>query len=112
MLQEQIHGWTEAYTTFGREMAYPAEYVVRMFKGNYFHLNLKKEAKGYAGKSICDIGCGDGRHLMLFKSLGFHRIAGTEISSEIVNDLKMSLKDTNTAWDLRDKWFIGYCRKK
>lgn len=35
-----------------------------------------------------DIGCGDGRHLCLFHSLGFGRIAGTEISKETVEYVK------------------------
>ena len=99
MLQEQTQNWTKEYLK-DNEMFYPAEYVVRMFKGNYPRLNLKKEADGYMGKSICDIGFGDGRHLALFKSLGFDRIAGTEISQDVVDKVKKSLEHV-ASLDLR-----------
>ena len=42
-------------------MPYPAEYVIRIFKGSYPKLNFDK--KSYDGKKICDIGCGVGRNL-------------------------------------------------
>lgn len=99
MLQEQTQNWTKEYLE-ENEMFYPAEYVVRMFKGNYPRMNLKKEAGGYTGKSICDIGFGDGRHLALFKSLGFDRIAGTEISQDVVDKVRKNLEHI-TSLDLR-----------
>lgn len=63
-------------------------------------MNLKREAGGYTGKSICDIGFGDGRHLALFKSLGFDRIAGTEISQDVVDKIRKNLEHI-ALFDLR-----------
>lgn len=45
MLSEQIVNWTKAYAEEGG-MAYPAEYVIRMFKGNYPKLNLMELSGG------------------------------------------------------------------
>ena len=56
---------------------------------------------GYKGKSICDIGCGDGRHLSFFKALGFEQIAGTEISKEIVENISKRLTDMSVKADIR-----------
>ena len=97
MLKEQIQGWNKAYAD--NKMAYPAEYVIRMFKGNYPKLNLMRE--GYAGKSILDIGCGDGRHLSFFNTMGFERLAGTEISEETVSIAKNNLNEINIDADIR-----------
>lgn len=74
MLREQTDNWNKTYTE-NEQMAYPAEYVIRMFKGSYPRLNLKMISGGDEGKSILDIGCGDGRHLCFFNTLGFSRIA-------------------------------------
>ena len=97
MLKEQILGWNKAYAESG--MAYPAEYVIRMFKGNYPKLNLMRE--GYAGKSILDIGCGDGRHLSFFSTIGFTKLAGTEISEETVEIVKKNLNEISVEADIR-----------
>ena len=85
MLKEQTELWSKLYAE-NNTMAYPAEYVIRMFKGKFPRLSLRDE--GYEGKSILDIGCGDGRHLCFFKNMGFGKIAGTEISQDIVDSLK------------------------
>ncbi len=80
-------------------MAYPAEYVIRMFRGNYPRLNLCD--KGYEGKSILDIGCGDGRHLCFFDSIGFSKVCGTEISQEIVDTTKKRMDELGIDTDIR-----------
>src|SRR3989338_4018993 len=79
--------WTQAYKTW--ELAYPSEYVIRIFKGAYPHLNFGKE--NFSGRSICDVGCGDGRNLRFLKERGFE-IYGTEISEEIVEQAKANLE--------------------
>ncbi len=101
MLKEQTNNWNKAYAEDG-QMAYPAEYVIRMFKGSYPRLNLKEiSGGGYEGKSILDIGCGDGRHLCFFDTLGFGRIAGTEISKETVESALKNTKKYGINPDIR-----------
>lgn len=79
--------WNKAI--LGTEMAYPAEYVIRIFKGNYPRLNLPQGS--FKNKKICDVGCGDGRNLVLLKQCGFD-IYGTEITPEIVDRVKTNLQ--------------------
>ena len=100
MLKEQTINWNKTYAQANR-MAYPAEYVIRMFRGNYPRLNLSSVGGGYEGKSILDIGCGDGRHLSFFNTLGFNHIAGTEISKETVEIAKQNLSSLGINADVR-----------
>lgn len=98
MYNEQIKEWINIYKQ-DCDMAYPPEYVIRMFKGVYPKLNLQRN--GYSGKSILDIGCGDGRNIPLFKQLGFKYIAGTEISKDIVINTSDRLKNIGIEADIR-----------
>ena len=70
-------------------IAYPAEYVIRIFKGNYPKLQLSK--KSFSRKKICDISCGDGRNIVLLDECGFD-VYGTDITKEIVKHTKENLK--------------------
>jgi SAM-dependent methyltransferase len=79
--------WTTFFTQ--TEMAYPCEYVIRIFKGEYPRLNLKKDC--FLHKKICDVGCGDGRNLVLLKQVGFD-IYGVEITKEIVDKATNNLR--------------------
>lgn len=69
-------------------ISFPSEYVIRIFKGNYPNLNLTKN--NFHRKKICDIGCGDGRNIVLLHQCDFD-IFGTEISEELVNNTKTNL---------------------
>lgn len=102
MLNEQIKNWTKDYMACEKP-AYPCEYVIRMFKGVYPNLNLKKLGGDYTNKSILDIGCGDGRNLYLFKELGFSDIAGTEVSQELINRVNKYM----TALDFHPELRVG-----
>lgn len=77
--------WTQAFSR--HEMAYPAEYVIRIFRGNYPHLSMPKPKPG---QSILDVGCGDGRHLVFLNSLGLDA-HGVEISPNLVEQLRERL---------------------
>lgn len=78
--------WTKAFT--GARMAYPAEYVIRIFKGRYPNLSLPDEP--FEGKTLGDIGCGDGRNLAFLASCGF-AVSGMEITQEICDKTKANL---------------------
>lgn len=68
------------YTQRNPRHVYPVEFVVRAFLGNY--PRHKTNPASYSGKSILDLGFGDGRNMPLLHNLGM-RVFGVEISQEI-----------------------------
>ena len=92
-MRSQVESWNDVYKKEEdiNGVAFPSEYVIRMFKGSYPKLDFKAHEGGYKGKSILDIsGGGSGRDLIVFKQVGFEKIAATEISSEIVEQIKLN----------------------
>ena len=88
MPSDAANQWTQFYTeTSG--MMYPAEAVIRIFKGTYPNLKMPKPKRG---DKILDVGCGDGRHFELFSDLGME-LAGTEVTQEIVNSVAARLSE-------------------
>jgi SAM-dependent methyltransferase len=77
---------------------YPAEYVVRIFKGKYPRLSFSENS--FQNKKILDISCGDGRHLIFLHSLGFE-VYGTEITEDIVEKVKGNLSKWSISGDVR-----------
>lgn len=73
--------WYDAYST--RNVAYPPEYVIRIFKGNYPLHAFNKDQ--YRSQTILDVGCGDGRNFPLFNQCKFQQAFGTEINPDIVH---------------------------
>ncbi|MDO9227515.1 MAG: class I SAM-dependent methyltransferase [Pseudomonadota bacterium] len=83
-------------------LAYPAEYVIRIFRGSYPHLAMPKPQ---SGQSVLDVGCGDGRHLPFFASLGLDA-HGVEIAAPIVEQLRGRLAPLGIA---ADRLRVGSC---
>lgn len=100
MTSSAANQWTKFYTE-NAEMMYPAEAVIRIFKGTYPKLTIPKPQPG---ESILDVGCGDGRHFPLFASLGM-KMAGTEITAKVIDAIKPKLNGLDV--DLR----VGTCAK-
>lgn len=82
-MSDAANQWNELYRK-GPSKRYPDEAVVRIFLGSYPDLKMPKPK---AGDSILDVGCGDGCNFQVFDKLGM-AMAGTEISSEIVDTLE------------------------
>lgn len=89
MIEDMKKEWIKVKKAVS-SMAYPAEYLVRIFKGEYPRLNLSKES--FHGKKICDVGCGGGRNLIFLKHCGFS-IYGVEISDEMVSMAMNNLQE-------------------
>jgi SAM-dependent methyltransferase len=89
------HQWTQFYTG-NAEMMYPAEAVIRIFKGTYPRLKMPKPK---AGDSILDVGCGDGRHFPLFRQLGM-KMSGSELTLDIIAEIYGRMNDIDV--DLRE----------
>ena len=70
-------------------LTYPNEYVIRIFKGKYPRLDLDKNFKNL---KICDVGCGDGRHIPLLRECGFD-VYGIELTDAIIERVKQNLKN-------------------
>ena len=77
-------GYTDFYRRCSLSSVFPSEYVIRIFKGSY--PNLRISQTDFKDKKICDIGCGDGRNLILLDQLGF-RTYGTEMTQEICDQV-------------------------
>lgn len=81
-----------------KEMTYPSEYVIRIFKGSYPKLNFDKSS--FDGKKICDVGCGDGRNLALLHRCGFDTY-GIELTKEIVDKVTHDLNKLGINSEIR-----------
>ena len=75
-----VNSYGDFYRTRDPVHVYPVEFVVRAFLGNY--PGLKTDKSVYPGKTILDVGFGDGRNMPLLHNLGM-RVFGVEISEEI-----------------------------
>jgi SAM-dependent methyltransferase len=72
--------FTAFYATRNPRNVYPSEFLVRTLMGEYPQLKLSQE--NFEGKTILDIGFGDGRNFPLLHDLGFD-IHGIEVTQEI-----------------------------
>ena len=97
-MSDAARQWTNFYVDNPGTM-YPAEAVIRIFKGSYPNLTMPKPKPG---DSILDVGCGDGRHFLMLASMGL-KLAGSEITQEIVDALYPRLSGIDV--DLR----VGFC---
>lgn len=91
-MNKQKDAWNQAYKVESdvNGVTFPSEYVIRMFKGSYPKCDLSKLCGGFQSKSILDISCGGiGRDIIVFKQVGFEHIAATEITQDIVNEVKI-----------------------
>ena len=82
--------WTGEYQRkqkMNRSMQYPAETLVRIFKGDYIGLF----PSSYDGLDVLDIGGGDGNNLAFLQQLGF-KAHGTEINTFLTRRLTRKLK--------------------
>jgi SAM-dependent methyltransferase len=97
MVYDAGQQWTTTITS-RTDMAYPSEYVIRIFKGAYPRLDLDKQS--FSGSRICDVSCGDGRNLPLLRYCGFATYA-TEISQEIVDKVSRNLAASGVDAEVR-----------
>lgn len=102
-MRDQKMDWTIGYANEEEKKGevFPSEYVIRMFKGTYPRCDLRN-TEGYSGKSILDISCGgSGRDLIVLAQVGFSKIAATEISEEIVQQVRNNMSRLGIQADIR-----------
>lgn len=75
--------WSKYYSKSKKELSFPAEGVIRIFKGTFPKLRIKFKKK----HKILDVGFGDGRHLNFLKHLGL-KVYGVEVAQNIIDKLK------------------------
>jgi SAM-dependent methyltransferase len=91
--------WAEIYGAHVRNrtgLKWPAEPLIRMLCGDY----IRGLDKAYTGKSVLDVGIGNGNNLLLYASLGL-TISGIEVHSGIVELVKSSMREIGIESDLR-----------
>ncbi|SIS53689.1 class I SAM-dependent methyltransferase [Phaeovulum vinaykumarii] len=96
MAYQSDKAWDKLYLAQA-EMAYPAEGVIRIFKGRFPELQMPR---AHAGLSILDVGCGDGRHLPFFHGLGFS-VSAVEITDAICEVLRTRMAGYGVPADIR-----------
>ena len=96
MAYQSGEAWDKLYLEQS-EMAYPAEGVIRIFKGRFPDLTMPR---AHDGLSIMDLGCGDGRHLPFFHGLGF-QVSAVEITDTICAGLRERMKGYGFDADIR-----------
>jgi SAM-dependent methyltransferase len=92
---DAVENWESLYTDLS-EIAYPAEGVIRIFKGKFPHLNMPT----IVGGDVLDLGCGDGRHIRLLSSVGLN-VSATEISDKICQEVIRLFNGLDVVPDIR-----------
>ena len=80
---------------------YPSVFSLKMFLGRNPDLNLR--GLEYSGKTILDVGFGDGRDLILFHNLGFE-VFGVEVDEAVVTHTEEKLVQVGVKANLQ----VGY----
>lgn len=96
---EAFRKWATVYkkaTRLGDQLLWPSETLVRLFCGNYIP-GLNKQ---YHGKSVIDVGLGNGNNLVFLASLGL-QLYGTEVAQDICDMVSQKLKILGYASDLQ-----------
>jgi SAM-dependent methyltransferase len=88
--------YAEAAKT-GEEPLWPSETLVRLFKGSYVP---GLDRHGYRGKSVLEVGHGNGNNLVFLGSLGL-RLAGTEVDERVCAETTRRLAELGLEADLK-----------
>jgi predicted RNA methylase len=75
----------------------PTEFLVRTMLGSYPELILEQK---YENANVLDLGCGDGRNMLLLHNLGM-KIHAMEITEEICNGVSKRMHDFSIEADIR-----------
>jgi ubiquinone/menaquinone biosynthesis C-methylase UbiE len=99
MRDDAFNKWSDFHTKLAAntsELLWPSETLVRLFKGNYVP-GLDKQ---YKGRTLLDVGFGNGNNLIFLASLGL-TLAGTEVTPEICDMVRGRLQRIGHHADLR-----------
>jgi len=100
MKSESFEKWASEHTydalDVGREALWPSETLVRIFKGRY----VPGLEEPYDGKTVLDVGCGNGNNLVFLASLGL-ACSGTEVTGSICRMTQERLAQRGLQVDVR-----------
>jgi SAM-dependent methyltransferase len=101
MITDKVNalGWAEEYrqaTENSRQLSYPTETLVRLFKGDY----VPDMPKALGGMRLCDVSCGIGNNAFFFCDLGL-TVFATEIHEEICSQVRRSAEASDRTIDVR-----------
>lgn len=88
--EKMAEEYVNLYSRTNPRDVYPSELLVRIFMGRYPQVPRSFFQGGFTGKSILDLGFGDGRNTRLFQKLGM-LVSGTEIEQRIVKHVSNAL---------------------
>lgn len=92
--------WRSYYAT-SEGSQYPTESLVRLFKGGFIpEMGETFRSGGYAGRSVLEVGCGNGISLTFLGSLGL-RLHGVEVHEDILRNVEKRLSGIGLSADLR-----------
>ncbi len=93
--------YTELYRQRQNKRAYPNEFAIRTFLGGYSTLPAAfRDVNSYRGKTILDLGCGDGRNMPLFDACDM-KIFGTEVNEEACSAVMRRMESIGISCDVR-----------
>lgn len=98
-MDERFEAWAAHYRETAEsasDLAWPSETLVRLFKGSY----VPGLDHDHAGRSVLDVGFGNGNNLRLLASLGLF-VHGTEVTQEICDTVTAEMSAAGYPCDLR-----------
>jgi len=107
-MQDYKKFWTKAFSEKFTK-AYPAEQLIKIFKGNYPNLRFDKDL---SNKNILDMGSANGRNTALMIECGFKEIVACDISQDLIDLTRSNVESVGGGnYTERVKYILGVNEK-
>lgn len=88
-MQNYKEYWTNAFSKKFTK-AYPAEQLIKIFKGTYPKLHFEKN---FLNKKVLDMGSANGRNTILMVELGFKEVVSCDISQTLIDLTRINVEN-------------------